>query len=112
LFILLSHACHIHCPSSPPWFDHPNNIWRRAQIMKLSLCNFLKHPVISSIFCPNILLSTLFSNALSLSFPLNVRDRVSHPYRHNKNIISNLIQYLWNCTCQADDFILIIIIKK
>jgi hypothetical protein len=30
---------------------------------------------------PNILLSTLFSNTLSLCSSLNVRDQVSHPYR-------------------------------
>jgi hypothetical protein len=31
-----------------------------------SLCNFLHSPVTSSLFGPNILLSTLFSNTLSL----------------------------------------------
>jgi hypothetical protein len=30
---------------------------------------------------PNILLSTLFSNALNLHSSLNARDHVSHPYR-------------------------------
>jgi hypothetical protein len=44
------------------------------------LCNFLHSPVTSSLLGPNILLSTLFSNTLSLCSSLNVRDQVSHPY--------------------------------
>jgi hypothetical protein len=43
-----------------------------------SLYTFLYHPVISSPFRPNIPLSTLFSNTLSLCSSLNVRDQVSH----------------------------------
>jgi hypothetical protein len=46
-----------------------------------SLCSFLQPPVTSSLFGPNILLSTLFLNILSPCFSLNVRDQVSHPYR-------------------------------
>jgi hypothetical protein len=46
-----------------------------------SLCSFLQYPVTSSLFGSNILLSTLFSNTLSLCCSLNVRDQVSHPYR-------------------------------
>jgi hypothetical protein len=45
------------------------------------LCNFLHSPVTSSLFGPNILLSTLFSNTLSLCSSPNVRDQFSHPYR-------------------------------
>jgi hypothetical protein len=46
-----------------------------------SLRGFLHPPVTPSLFGPNILLSALFSNTLSLhSFP-NDRDQVSHPYR-------------------------------
>jgi hypothetical protein len=39
------------------------------------LCSFLQPPVTSSLFGPNILLSTLFSNILSLCCSLNVRDQ-------------------------------------
>jgi hypothetical protein len=39
-----------------------------------SLCNFLHPPVISSFFYPNILLSTLFSNTLSLCSSLSVTE--------------------------------------
>jgi hypothetical protein len=46
-----------------------------------SLCIFLQPPVTSSLFGPNILLNTLFSNTLSLCSSLNVRDQVAHPYR-------------------------------
>jgi hypothetical protein len=44
-----------------------------------SLCSFLQHPVTSSLFGPNILLNTLFSNTRSLCSSLNVRDQVSYP---------------------------------
>jgi hypothetical protein len=46
-----------------------------------SLCSLLYSPVASSLLGPNILLSTLFSNTLSLCSYLSVRDQVSHPYK-------------------------------
>jgi len=46
-----------------------------------SLCSFLHSPVTSSLLGPNILLSTLFSNTLSLRSSLNASDQVSHPYK-------------------------------
>jgi hypothetical protein len=46
-----------------------------------SLCSFLQPPVTSSLLGPNILLSTLFSNTLNLCSFLNLRDKVSHPYK-------------------------------
>ena len=46
-----------------------------------SLSNFLDSTVTSSLLGPNILLSTLFSNLLSLRSSLNVNDQVSHPYK-------------------------------
>jgi hypothetical protein len=45
----------------------------------------------SSLFGPNILLSTLFSNTLSLCSSLNVGDLVLHPYRTTGKIIVILI---------------------
>jgi hypothetical protein len=42
------------------------------------LCGFLQPPVTSSLFGPNILLSTLFSNTLSLCSSLIIRDQFSH----------------------------------
>jgi hypothetical protein len=45
------------------------------------LCNSFHSPVTSSLLVPNFLLSTRFSNTLSLCSSLNVRDQVSHPYK-------------------------------
>jgi len=45
-----------------------------------SLCIFLHSPVTSFLLDPNIFLSTIFSNTLSLYFSLNMRDQVSHPH--------------------------------
>jgi hypothetical protein len=45
------------------------------------LCNYLHSPVTSALFGPNILLTTLFSNTISLWSSLNVGDQVSHPYK-------------------------------
>jgi hypothetical protein len=47
---------------------------------------FLQPPVTSTFHGPNILLSALFRNTLSLCSAFNVRDRVSHPYRTTGNI--------------------------
>jgi len=52
-----------------------------------SLCSFHYSPVTSSLLGPNILLSTLFSNTVSLRFSLNVSDQVSHPYKTTDKII-------------------------
>ena len=52
-----------------------------------SLCSFLHSPVTSSLLRPNILLSTLFSNSLSLCSTRNLRDQVSHPYKTTGKII-------------------------
>jgi hypothetical protein len=52
-----------------------------------SLCSFLQPLTISSLFRPNILLSTLSSSALSLCVAFNVGDQVSHAYRTTGKII-------------------------
>ena len=51
-----------------------------------SLCSFLHSPLTSSLLGPNILLSTLFSDTLSLSFSY-VSEQVSHPYKTTRKII-------------------------
>ena len=43
--------------------------------------------VTSSLLGPNILLSTLFSNTLSLRSSINISDQVSHPYKTTGKII-------------------------
>ena len=52
-----------------------------------SFCNFLHSPFTPSLLGPIILLSTLFSNTLSLCSSLNVSDQVSHPYKTAGKII-------------------------
>jgi hypothetical protein len=42
--------------------------------------------LIMQVFSPNILLSTLFSNTLSLRFSLSVRDQVSHTHTTTSKI--------------------------
>jgi hypothetical protein len=49
-------------------FDEEYKLWSS------SLCSFLQPPVTSSLFGPNILLSTLFSNTFNLCSSLNVRN--------------------------------------
>jgi hypothetical protein len=56
------------------------------------LCSFLQHPITESLFDPNILLNTLFSNTLSRRFSLNVRDQVSHPYRITGKMVNYRIK--------------------
>jgi hypothetical protein len=58
-----------------------------------SLCSLLHSPVASSLLGPNILLSTLLSNTLSLCSYLSVRYQVSHPYKTTGKII---VLYLLN----------------
>jgi hypothetical protein len=49
--------------------------------MKLLIMEFSQPPITSSLFGPNNLLSTRFSNSL------NVRDKVSHPYKTTGKVI-------------------------
>jgi hypothetical protein len=57
------------------------------KIWSSSLCNFFHSHVTSSLFGQNILLRTLFKNALSLRLSLNVTDQVSHPYKPTGRIM-------------------------
>jgi hypothetical protein len=59
-------------------------IWKH---LKYSLCSFLHSHVTPTLFHPNILLSTLFSNTLSLCSSLNVRDQVSCPYKTTGKVV-------------------------
>jgi hypothetical protein len=72
-------------PLSPPHlilldFTTRTIFGKEYSSLSASLCNFLHSPVTSSLLGPNTLLSTLFSNTLSLRSSLNVSDQVSHPH--------------------------------
>jgi hypothetical protein len=82
-------------PPHPPRLYNSNHTWRWEQIMKLLIMQFSPPSHHSIPFSPNILLSTLFSNTLSICSSLTVRDRVSHPYRTTGKII---VLYKVECT--------------
>ena len=81
----LPHTCYMPCPSHSSQFYHLNNIEYR--LLSSSLCNFLHFPVTSSLWVPNILISTLFFKTLSLRSSLNVSNQVSHPYKTTGKIL-------------------------
>jgi len=88
---LLPHMCCMPCSSHSYRYDHPN-IWWAVHIVKLILMKFSQLPCYFVPLSPNILLSTLFSNTLSLRSSFNVSDQVSHPYKtRGKNHISVLL---------------------
>jgi hypothetical protein len=60
---------------------YSNCAWRRVKLCCFSLCSFLRPSITPSLCGLNILLSTLFSNTLSLCSCLIVRDQVLHPFR-------------------------------
>jgi hypothetical protein len=67
-------------------FDDQYKLW------STSLCSFLHPPAISSLYIPNIILSTMFSITVSLCSSLNIRDQVSHPHR-----TTGKMKTLYNC---------------
>jgi hypothetical protein len=61
------------------------------------LCSFLQPPVTSSLFGPNILLSTLFSNTLSLRSSFNVRNQLVESWMATKT--KSFVFYVTICNC-------------
>ena len=55
--------------------------------LRSSLRSFLHSPFTSSLLGQNIILSTLFSDTLSLRFSLNRSDQVLHPYKTRKIMV-------------------------
>ena len=74
---------HAACPVHPILLDFITWIILGEEYRSLSflLCSFLHSLVTSSLLGPNIHLSTLFSDTLSLRSSLNVKDQVSYPYK-------------------------------
>jgi len=61
-----------------------------CKLQSSSLCSLLQPPTTSSLFGTNILLSTLFSDALNLCSSLSVRDQVTQPYKTTDKHIYNI----------------------
>jgi hypothetical protein len=69
-------------PISSFLISSPEQYWARNTDHKsLNYVVFSTPPLYLVPLRPNILLSTLFSNTLSLRSSLNVSDHVSHPYK-------------------------------
>ena len=85
---LLSPICAT-CPAHPILLDLIT--WKivgeNYRSLSSSLCTFLHFPVTSTLLVSNSLLSTLFSNTLTLHSSLNVSDHVSHPHKRTTKII-------------------------
>ena len=78
--LLCPHTCYIPRPSPTYWFDQPNNIWWRAQIMRLLIVQFPPLPGYL-VLVPNSFLNTLLWDTVTLCFSLNMRSQVSRPYK-------------------------------
>jgi hypothetical protein len=74
----LPHAFYILHPYHLPWFDHTDHIWWSVQITKLLIMQSSPASRYFLLLCPNIFLSTLFWNTLSLRYSLSARHQVSH----------------------------------
>ena len=88
----LPHSCYMPHLYHSSRFNHPKILSEEYRSLNSSLCSFLHSPVTSSLLGPNIPLSTVFSNTLSLRSSLNVNDQVSHPYKTTGNIT---VLYYW-----------------
>jgi hypothetical protein len=94
---LLSHVCYMLCLSYSPWSDHYNYIWQWIQLWSSSLQSFLEPLIISFLWDPNILLSTL-----NLYSSFNFRDHISQPCKSTGKIIFTVILHSHNLrTCHA-----------
>jgi hypothetical protein len=82
------HACYMPHTVHPPWLDHSNKICVVYKLWSFSSWSLLQLPATSSLLCPNILLSTLFSNTLNLCSPLTVRDRLSYPSKQQVKLVA------------------------
>ena len=78
---LLHHTCYMPSQSHSSHFTTRTILREEYRSFSSSLCSFLHTTVTSSLLGPNILLSILFSNTLSLRSSLGVSDQVSQPYK-------------------------------
>jgi len=78
--IPLPHTRYMSCPFHSSRFNHPKNIGEDFRSLSSSLYSFLNSRVTSSLLGPNILLNTLFSDILSVSSFLNVKQDLVQKY--------------------------------
>jgi hypothetical protein len=70
------------CPFHSPWIDHPNTIRGEAcKSWSSSICSLIQPFAMSSLFGPNILLSTLFTDTSNVWSSLRMKDQNSHLYK-------------------------------
>jgi hypothetical protein len=75
----LPHSCYKPCPPHPPWLDHSNYIWRRVQVMKLLIVQFIVIIIIIIIMLMHIV---LFPNVLlTILLPWRIRHCDLFPIR-------------------------------
>ena len=84
----LSHMCYMARLS--PWFAHPNIIGWGVQIVH----HFVVFSTPPSLLEPNVLLSTLFSNTLSLHSSLSESNQATYPYKTTAKLQFSLSQSL------------------
>jgi hypothetical protein len=66
-------------PFHPPWFNHPNNIWRRMQVMKLIIMQLSPWYIFLPYRPKYLPQHSVLNNPQSMFLP-QMRDQVSHPY--------------------------------
>ena len=86
---LASPHIRVTCPAHLIFLDFTTRtiLGEEYRSLSSSLCSFLHSPVTVCLLGPNILLSTLFPNTISLHSSLSVSDQVSHPYKTTGKII-------------------------
>ena len=87
-------------------FYHSNNIWCGVHIINLLIMYSSPLPRYFYHLGLNISFSTLFSNALSLCFPHNVTDQVSHPYTTWKFVALYTLVFIFSDSKMEDKIFL------
>jgi hypothetical protein len=79
----LPHACHMFCPLHPPWFNYPNNIWWRIQVMKFIIMYFSSRSVFLPFRSKYLPQHTVLKNPQSMFLPQSERPSFA-PIQHNR----------------------------